>query len=107
MLGIAALAFLSVPASAVLSKSYSATVTTDYTLVANFNGELYKYDNIAIMNPTAVAIDCAEASDASAPTLRIPVGFTSITMDRYRPTGALYCKVGSSTAPVIVNIWGL
>ena len=89
------------------SLSYTATVGTSYTLVANLDALSIKYQGIQILNPSAVKVDCAKSSGASSPTLTLPTGFTSITLQNFFPYGTYYCKVDSGTTDVTINVWQL
>lgn len=89
------------------SLSYTATVNTSYTLVADVSALSLKYQGIQILNPSAVKVDCAKSSGASAPTITLPIGFTSVTYQNFFPHGVYYCKVDSGTADITINIWQL
>jgi hypothetical protein len=102
--------FLSIftPALAMESVSYSVAATNNYTLIANFDLLPLRYQNLQILNPGALPLECADSPTATVPKFRIATGFTSLTFDKIKPTGILYCRyTGAGAGTITVNVWGV
>jgi hypothetical protein len=97
-----------IPAFAFPGASYSIATTNVYTQIVDFDAlSPVKYRSMQILSANALPLECAGTSTAAAPFLRMPTGFTSLTLDDARPTGRLFCRyTGAGSGTIVVNLWG-